>query len=782
MASTPTHAVAAPQHAATAADSASKTAPASSELAPAASAATPVWLDVEINGQHPGIALLLRDVEGHLWARREDFARWRLPVPQADPLTEQDEAYYPLSVLPGLVYRIDEAAQAALLTAPPRLFPETAINDRVSYAAMPNRAQPGGFLNYDVVAAHASGASAAQPVTLNGLFEVGAFNRWGEATTTAVRSSQAAGSGLIRLDSTFTQDRPELLASLRVGDSISGISSWGGAVHFGGIQWSTDFATQPGFVTAPLAGLRGEAVLPSTLDLYINNALRLQTTIPPGPFAINDLPVNSGQGEARVVVRNLLGQEQTISVPYYVSPSLLREGLSSYSFEVGAARDNYGLTSNDYGRGLVVATDRYGFTGTFTGELHAEILAAQQTAGLGGVWLVRGLGVLNAAVAASHSDRGVGEILQLGFERQWHALSVGGSVRFAESSFVELGMLPSYLPPVRVVQGYFSMPMPNRGSLSVNYIQEDYRTAAPEHLLSAQASWSVGRSGFVNLSALKPLHGGGHPTIGLNFTHTLGLRTSVSMGVIRQDGGNEAQVQLQQSLPAGTGTGYRVTAGAGASDPLEAVWQYQNDVGTYALQAARIDGKTFTSVEAQGGIALLSNRVYFSRKLDESFAVVRVGDFPNVHIYADNQVVAETDASGSALVPRIRAYERNSLRIEQADLPLDVDIDTLEKDAIAFRRSGVLVDFDLHRTLGALVTLIRQDGTPIPVGAVAAVDGGDTEFPVGAKGETYLTGLSQSSVVRVSWPAQACQARVAFAPSADPLPKLGPYVCEAVAP
>ena len=93
-----------------------------------------------------------------------------------------------------------------------------------------------------------------------------------------------------------------------------------------------------------------------------------------------------------------------------------------------------------------------------------------------------------------------------------------------------------------------------------------------------------------------------------------------------------------------------------------------------------------------------------------------------------------------------------------------------------------MIDFDLHRTMSALVTLVRQDGTPIPVGAVAAVNGNDTEFPVGAKGETYLTGLSQSSVVRVSWPAAACQAQVAFAPSADPLPKLGPIVCEATPP
>ena len=742
----------------------------------------PVWLDVEINGQRLGTALLLRDADGHLWARRDELAAWRLPVPQAEPLVDNGEAFYPLAALPGLEHTIDEAAQAVVIRSPARLFPETIINDQNSFAPIPDRSQPGGFLNYDVVVAHASGDAAANPVTLNGLFEVGAFNRWGEATTTALRSSDANDSNLIRLDTTFTQDRPEMLASLRVGDSISGISSWGGAVHFGGVQWSTDFTTQPGFVTTPLAGIRGEAVLPSTLDLYVNNALRLQTTIPPGPFAINSLPANAGQGDALVVVRNILGQEQTISVPYYVSPLLLREGLSSFSYEIGAARDNYGLTSNDYGRGILVATDRYGFSDSFTGEVHAEVLAAQQTAGLDGVWLVRSLGVMNATVAASHSDRGDAALLELGFERQWHTMAAGGSVRYAESTFVEIGMVPGSLPPVRQVQAYVSLPVPKRGSLSVNYTQQDYRTAAPAHLLSVQANWPVGSRGFLGLTGLKPLRGGDGPQFGLNFTLAMGTRSTVTGSTVRQDHGNETEAQAQQNLPAGTGMGYRVMVGTGASDQLNATMQYQNDVGTYALQAARVDGQTNTSVEAQGGVALFNDRLYFSRKLDESFAVVQVGNFANVHIYADNQVVAETDDTGTALVPRIRAYERNPLRIEQADLPLDVDIDTLAKDAIPYRRSGVRVDFDLHRSLGALVTLIEQDGLPIPVGAVAMVAGNDTEFPVGTKGETYLSGLTQSSLVRVSWPGKACEAKVAFIPSADPLPKLGPLLCEEVAP
>ena len=41
------------------------------------------------------------------------------------------------------------------------------------------------------------------------------------------------------------------LASLRLGDSISGASGWGGAVRFGGVQWATNFSVQPDFVTFP---------------------------------------------------------------------------------------------------------------------------------------------------------------------------------------------------------------------------------------------------------------------------------------------------------------------------------------------------------------------------------------------------------------------------------------------------------------------------------------------------------------------------------------------------
>ena len=119
------------------------------------------------------------------------------------------------------------------------------------------------------------------------------------------------------LESTWTRDKPMQLTRLRFGDAISGASSWGGAVRFGGVQWATDFSLQPGFVTSPRPGISGEAALPSTVELYVDNLLRMRREVPSGPFSIQDLPVINGQGDARLVVRDILGREQVITQPFF---------------------------------------------------------------------------------------------------------------------------------------------------------------------------------------------------------------------------------------------------------------------------------------------------------------------------------------------------------------------------------------------------------------------------------------------------------------------------------
>ena len=216
---------------------------------------------------------------------------------------------------------------------------------------------------------HAQGRTST-----SGLLELGGFAGWGTVQTRLLARDLNGKATAVRLDTTWTRDQPLKVASLRVGDAISGTSSWGGAVRFGGVQWSTNFSTQPGFIAFPLPGVSGEAALPSTVDLYVDSALRMSREVPSGPFSIQDLPVTTGQGDARLVVRDILGREQVITQPFYATPRLLKPGLQEYSYELGFVRRNFGTDSNNYGRPLVVGTHRSGITKHFTGELHGELL------------------------------------------------------------------------------------------------------------------------------------------------------------------------------------------------------------------------------------------------------------------------------------------------------------------------------------------------------------------------------------------------------------------------
>ncbi len=196
-------------------------------------------------------------------------------------------------------------------------------------------------------------------------------------------------------------------------------------MRFGGIQFGTNFGTQPGFIAFPPQSALGQAVLPSTVDVFINNALVSQQSVSPGPFSISNLPVITGAGEVQLVVHDLLGREQIIVQPFYASQTLLRKGLANFSYELGFVRENFGINSNDYGSGLASTTYRRGLSDHITGEIHAEAMQNQTTVGMGGDFLMSSLGTISSYIAGSQSNAGHGEMILLGIDRQAQPWSFG---------------------------------------------------------------------------------------------------------------------------------------------------------------------------------------------------------------------------------------------------------------------------------------------------------------------------------------------------------------------
>jgi outer membrane usher protein len=741
-----------------------------------------MWLAVSVNGQvWDGTALILGEPRGRMWVRAADLASWRLPLPKGGLRTRDGETFYPLDALTGLSSRVDEPTQTLMIDAPANLF------DHVRLAGVTNDYVPapppplGGFLNYDAIAQSVAGATLA-----NGLLEASVFGRAGAAVTRFIERYQPdQPMQSVRLDTTWTLDRPQSAASLRVGDSITGASRWwGGAVRFGGIQWASNFATRPGLITLPLPTVGGESALPSTLELYVNDALRLRESVPEGPFTLNDVPVVTGDGQIRLVVRDMLGREQVITQSYYASPRLLRPGLHEYSIEAGAARENFGLSSNDYGRPLVVGTDRFGVTDGFTAEVHGELLADQQTAGVASALLLPHVGVMSAALAGSHSEQGAGYLMSLGFERTARRFGFGANAQIASAAFAQLGLVRGESVPRLMSQLFANVALGRRaGSLSFLGTRQDFRDRPSVEIASVRYGVELRGFGYVSCSALRTLQGQRDTLLGLNFTRSLGATRNTSASVNSQASGATGQVQVQQSLPAGTGMGYRVRANAGEMNGVYGDFAYQNDVGTYELEAEQLQGSLVGRASITGGLAMLGGHAFASREIDNSFAVAQVGGEPNVRIYRDNQLVGHTDADGYAILPGLRPYQDNVIRIEQADLPLDIEVDAMQVEAIPHYRSGVLLKFPVERSYGAVLKVVQENGAPLPSGAsVRALNGDGEPAPVGMNGEVYVTRLGDRNHLRATWKDHACEFDARFAPSDDPLPHLGPFTCKVSAP
>lgn len=731
-----------------------------------------MWLSFQINRQEPVETVLVLRRDGRLMARGEDLKRWRLRLPEVVPLSHGGEDWYPLDALAGLTFTVDEARQALAMDAPAGLFQGTAINGLSVEHIVPTPSSPGGFFNYDISANHSAGLT-----NTNALFELGAFNGTGSGIGTFLARDLGHDTRFIRLDTTWTQDRPEQRASLRLGDAISGAGTWGRSVRFGGMQWATNFATQPGLISFPQPGMTGEAVLPSTVDLYVNDALRLRREVPAGPFSIQDIPVVTGQGEARVVVRDLLGRERVVALPYYASPRLLRPGLHDYSYEVGFVRDNYGIASNEYGRFAAVGTHRLGFTDLITGEAHGELLRDHQTVGLASAFLWPAAGLFSASLAGSHNSGGAGALMALGFERQNRTLSFGGNVQITSERFRQLGLETGQIPPRMTGRIFATLATSAYGSLGLSYVQQQYRDRDEVKLVSASYSITLGKLGFLSVSALRSLGTDPKTAIGLNFTRPIGDGASASMSMNRQADSQQAVMQVQRNLPAGSGYGYRLLAAAGEPERREAGLIMQNDIGTYTVEAAQFQGQTGIRGSVTGGVAILGGAPFFSRRIDDSFAMVKIPAYPNVRVYADNQVVAHTNAEGNALLPRLRPYQKNSIRIEQSDLPMDAQIETVQLDAVPYLRSGVLLQFPVKRSRGALLTIVLENGEALPAGATVQIVGGQEDFPVGLRGEVYVTGLLATNRLLVKWRDQSCNIAAQLPLTTEALPHLGTFTC-----
>jgi outer membrane usher protein len=242
--------------------------------------------------------------------------------------------------------------------------------------------------------------------------------------------------------------------------------------------------------------------------------------------------------------------------------------------------------------------------------------------------------------------------------------------------------------------------------------------------------------------------------VGMNYTCPIGSRSSAALDVQKQGSSTQETAQFQQNAPYGSGLGYRLLAGYGPGDRGEADMTDNTDTTSYYVAVANTGAANAYQANATGSIALLDDEMHFIRQIPDSFGVVRVPGFSGVRVYEDNQLVGTTDARGDAFVPNLRSYQANDIQIEQADLPLDVDVSSTSMTAIPYRHAGLVLTFPVKLLDNASYALMQDNGAFVPAGSQAVYEG--NTYPVGFNGLVYLPALKPSEPLNVSWPTGHC--------------------------
>jgi outer membrane usher protein len=749
---------------------------AAAPLGATSTAPEPAILAVRVNDQ-PDVPTLivLREGEHALLVRVGDLPQLRLRAPAQGLVIVDGERYARFAAGDGASIAFDDAAQSVSLLLPPDLFLPT-----TSAAPSPGPPQVtpaglGGFFNYDL-----TGQQSDDSISLGAITEAGVFGPFGVFTSSVIGRHGRDGGEAIRLDSTWTRDFPERLATLRVGDSISVAGAWGQSARFGGIQFGTNFATQPTLVTMPLLYAQGEALVPSTVDVFVNGRRIASENVPPGPFTIDRVPAVTGAGQMQVVVTDALGRQQVVSQPFYTGPTLLRAGLSEYSFEAGAIRQEYARLSNEYGDVMVAGTYRRGLTDRLTAELHAEgRLDGIAAAGMDLAVQAGTVGIFSLTAAAG-GDGEVGWLAGAGFERTGRFISVFARARYASPSFAQLGTTPETDRPRLLTFGGLGLDFGRWGSTQASFGEQTYWTGPGTRTVGLSHAVELGRFGYLGLIASRFLGEEARDEVSLNWTLSIGGRRSLGAGLQYapdpQTGEEfEAFASVQQALPPGSGAGYY--ASISTSEDVRLDYALQGRAGRVGVQYARRDGEDGWRAGANGGLAMTAAGIMPSRWIEESFAVVQVADYPGLTVYLENQPVAHTDRKGRVLLDSLRAYERNAVGIDPRELPLDASLASPSTSVTPAYRSGPVLRFPIRRASAATLRLRLPDGTPVPPGARITTP--NEQVPVAFDGLVFLTAAEGRQQATAEWAGERCSFSFERPMGDDPQPDLGDVTCRA---
>ncbi|HDR2753028.1 TPA: fimbrial biogenesis outer membrane usher protein [Enterobacter asburiae] len=614
----------------------------------------------------------------------------------------------------------------------------------------------------------------------------------------------------IRFTSTYLQRdirvwRSEVLA----GENSTGNEVFD-SIPFRGLKLNSSEEMLPNSLRGFAPVVSGIAQTNARVTVSQNGNVVYQTYVAPGPFRIDDLYQSSQGGDLTVTINEADGTVRTQTLEFSSLPVMQRPGGLKYEFTVG--RFNGGITQGSREASFGLGTLMYGLPHNIT--LYGGGLIAEDYASLvAGTGVSLGaLGALSADVTSSstklhgQNDRQQGSSYRVRYAKS--LLSTGTSVdltayRYSTRhfySFADFNTLGYELNEDQVpwalerqrsnFQLRLSQQLGTWGSMYLSASRNDYwGNDRVNNTVSVGYNGSYRGVGYGLAYSIDRIKGNGdwpeNRQLSINIQVPFSLfsttpamsrhyasyqMTRDNQGRIQQQAGVSGNA-LDDRLSYSVMQGWSNDSMNNSNSTLNA--GYQGSKGQANMGYSYSNQYRSLNLSGNGSVVVHPEGVTLGQMLGSSVAVVSAPDAGGVEVMSGN---VRTDSRGYAVVPYLSNYQNNSISLNPATLPDDVDMAQSSLNVIPTKGAVVMARFATRVGYQALVTLLQEDAV-IPFGTVVRVEDSATDENntgiVGDAGQVYLSGLPEKGRLTAKWgdgADQMCRATYSLAGTAAPSP------------
>lgn len=581
-----------------------------------------------------------------------------------------------------------------------------------------------------------------------------------------------------------------LKSQLVLGDSSSPSDVFD-SVPFRGGQLASDDEMLPESLRGYAPVVRGIARSNAQVTIRQNGYIIYQSYVPPGAFEITDLYPTAGSGDLSVSIKETDGSEQNMVVAFASVPVLQRQGRFKYSLTSGQYRPSNGnIDKTPFTQGTAIYGLPWGAT------LYGGVQAASkyQALALGWGQNLGAIGAISTDVTQSwtkleNGSKDSGQSWRMRFGKNFLESGTNfslASYRYSTQGFFTLQEAlnsytdgkPSDVSNHQKSRAQLSVSQrlwKGAGALALNLMREDYWNHGRRNqsaTVSYNNSWESISYGL-NYTYSKNGYGGNRSGATTD-DHILSFNISTPLSAwlpnsyasynlnTSRRGSTSNNVGLSGTALPGGNLSYNVSQGytsQGGGASGNASLDYRGGLGQVNVGYGYDSSQHRLDYGLQGGLLLHEDGLTLSQQLNETAVLVKAPGAKGVSV--NNQTGVTTDWRGYAVVPYASIYRQNTISLDTTSLPDDVDMTLTSQTVIPSRGAIVRADFKPNVGQRVLMTLLQQGGAPVPFGAIVTdPDQNDNASIVGDSGQVYLTGMSGSGKLNVTWgnaAAQQCQ-------------------------